>query len=70
MLNYTNQFTCFLNENKTEFIITFSQERPIISTSGSIGSVEKEVVASIAMTSDLAFKLKEHIENLLGAAPK
>ncbi len=70
MLNYTNQFTCFLNGNKTEFIVTFSQERPIISADGSIENVQMEEIASVAMTSDLAFKLKEHIENLLSETPK
>lgn len=66
MMNYTNRFSCSVNNNKTEFIFTFYQDQPIINAKGEVESVNTEEATSVVMTTDLAHKMKEHIERLLG----
>ena len=67
MMNYANRFSCFINGDKTEFVLMFAQDHPAINVKGEIEHVEPENIASVVMTAELAKNLKDQLEKLLSA---
>ena len=69
MYNYANRFTVLTNQNKTEFLLKFAQDAPVISsmpdTDGSSVNVESMPVADIVVTGELAREIARLISKTL-----
>lgn len=66
MLFYSNSVTCSTNQNKSEFILTFRQHRPVIDESGAVTGVDMETVSQIVMNADNASALCALLNAMLG----
>lgn len=66
MLQFTNGFTCAVNQEKGEVMITFLQQSPQIGDDGKMTSVKTEEIVSLVMgrvvTKNLLDSLTEILE--------
>ena len=65
MLQYTNGFTCAVDNDKQSLIINFVQTVPIIDINGNVERNETEQIASIVMSYASAVNLSQVLENVL-----
>ena len=69
MLNYINSFSCTVNANKSEFILSFRQLRPVITSDGSNNGTAEEIVSEIVMNLEVATALKDALETSVSSGP-
>lgn len=65
MLNYVNSVSCSTNENQNEFILTFRQVHPVITSDGQIKENAEDVVSEIVMNRDFAVALKAILDKTI-----
>lgn len=57
MLQYTNAFSCALDQEKEEVIINFIQNSPVFDIEGNMAEVKSEEVISLVMRKAIVDKL-------------
>lgn len=65
MLQFTNGFTCAMNQDKGELFITFVQQFPKIDEDGNTTNVEVEKVVELVMGKDTAQNLIDGLNEVL-----
>ena len=65
MAVYSNIFNCSISENKSEAVLTFFQNTPIINDDGGLEGTSREKVATVILNGDTALELGEALVRLL-----
>lgn len=52
MVNYANGFSLSVNDSKSEFILSFKQRLPVVSSDGTLSSMSETDIASIVLNKD------------------
>lgn len=67
MLQFTNGFSCAMDQNKEELMINFVQQIPEIGEDGKTQSVQNENVIKLVMGKVLAQNLLDALTEILAA---
>lgn len=65
MIQYTNGFTCAMDNEKGEVIINFIQQSPQIEEDGTIKEIKVEQVASLVMGKVTAKNMLDNLSKML-----
>ena len=65
MLQFTNGFSCAMDQEKGELIINFLQQSPKIGAAGKADEVKEEEVISLVMGKVLAQNLADSLSEIL-----
>lgn len=57
MLTYANSFSCSVNQNKTEYILTMRQISPEIGEDGKLAKLKTETVSQFVLNVESAVSL-------------
>lgn len=57
MLTYANSFSCSVNQNKTEYILTMRQISPEIGEDGKLSKLKAETISQFALNAEGAASL-------------
>lgn len=69
MLVYSNNFSCAVNQNANEYILTFRLAHPVIGEKGEVTGNVNDTVAEIVMNKDGAKALSELISSSFNQSP-
>lgn len=67
MLQYTNGFSCAMDQEEEEIIINFVQQSPVLDDEGKVKEVKSEEVISLVMRKALVEKLLETLCEMTGS---
>ena len=66
MVQYVNGVSCAINEEKGEFMLNYTQRFPKIVQGNLEDENETEVVSSLVMNTQVAERLRDALNDLLG----
>lgn len=70
MLQFTNGFSCAVDQSKGEMIVKFMQQSPVLDNGGNIVDVQTEEVVTLAMSIVTAANLVDIIGEILNGEPE